>query len=320
MAATKYLGQKNVFLALWIAIIFAFGMVIFAYSNILLRQECPPKEDAPIEIANNTTNNQVQHGTHHRFEHIIVPDHCGSPLRGLEFDKIYTYGKWSKGKSLRRPDEFYSDADWPPNDIQKISASGPGSDRGYATVTSLKIVKETIAKFKVRSMIDIPCGDVNWIFDSFETDTLPLYVGLDISFGVIGANQQRFGHHRNKHFLFWDATACALPKFRIGEGEEQSVDLVHVRDVIQHMTLDQGVRYFCNVFKSGAKVLITTTFEDGVNRNIREGGFYESNLMAEPFSFPRWDCVATHPTHEKDLTCVYNLTEGWLQEFTSSKC
>lgn len=123
--------------------------------------------------------------------------------------------------------------------------------------------------------------------------------------------------------MFWDATDCTLPKFQNNEreGAEQSVDLVHVRDVIQHMTLDQGVRYYCNVFKSGAKVLITTTFtEPKVNEGAKEGGFYENNILLEPFSFPQGDCIATHPKHEKDLTCVYDLTEGWVQEFMSSKC
>ena len=111
-------------------------------------------------------------------------------------------------------------------------------------------------KFNIKSMIDVPCGDVNWIHDSFETDTLPLYVGLDITIVVpsLKINNQRFGHHNNKEFYIWDATECALPKFHNGtSGEEQSFDLVHIRDGIQHMHLDQGVKYFCNVFKSGAK-------------------------------------------------------------------
>jgi len=279
-------------------------MIILAYSIIL---QCPPKmmeDDASVKVEDVPINQTMQ-------PFGIVPDNCESPMRGLQFDKIYDQGKWFEGKHLRHPSDFYSNADWPPKDIQRISASGAGSDRGYATVTSLKIITDAISKFNVKSMIDIPCGDVNWIFDSLETDTLPLYIGLDISFGVIDVNKQRFGHHKNKHFRFWDATVCPLP----------ATDLVHVRDVIQHMTLDQGVKYFCNVFKSDAKVLITTTFSEPVeNMNIREGGFYENNLLLEPFSFPPGNCNATHPKHEKDLTCVYNLTEGWVHEFMLSKC
>ena len=151
---------------------------------------------------------------------------------------------------------------------------------------------------------------------------MPLYIGLDVTSAVIEVNKQRFGHHNNKHFYFWDATECTLPKYQNENSVEQmSVDLVHVRDVVQHLSLERGVKYFCNVFKSGAKVLITTTYAQATsNRNIKEGDFYENNLKLEPFSFPNGDCIETHPSHEKDLTCVYNLTEPWVQEYMSTKC
>jgi hypothetical protein len=119
-------------------------------------------------------------------------------------------------------------------------------------------------------MIDIPCGDANWIFDSYETDTLPLYVGLDVATNVLKVNKQRFAHHSNKQFHFWDATACEVPKFInassssndsiIKEQQQQllwsSFELVHVRDVIQHMTPSMGIKFFCNVFRAQPKVLI----------------------------------------------------------------
>ena len=178
-------------------------------------------------------------------------------------------------------------------------------------------------------MIDVPCGDVNWIFDSLETDTLPLYVGLDVTNSVIKVNRERLGHHINKQFFFWDATLCPLPKFcnetaasKGGDGgKEQSFELVHVRDVIQHLTLDQGIRYFCNIFTSGAKVLITTTYPSATsNTNIAEGRWYKNNLRLEPFSFPEVNCTRTHPGIEDDHTCIYILTENWVKEFVSSKC
>ena len=240
----------------------------------------PPKTTHSIDDTLSKTLNE----TFHQFG--IVPDQCKSPIRG-HFDKIYEGGNWSWGMSLCQPSHFYSDAAWPSKKIRKISASGGGSDLGYPTITSLKIIKDTISKFNVKSMIDIPCGDVDWIFDSLETDTLPLYIGLDIAGAVIEVNKQRFRHHMNKQFSFWDATACALPRFQNVTSEDQAVDLVHVRDVIQHMTLDQGVRYFCNVFKYVAKVLITTTFEYVRNKNITEGTYYNNNLLLEPFSFPQ---------------------------------
>ena len=150
----------------------------------------------------------------------------------------------------------------------------------------------------------------------------------------------------NKHFYLWDAVSCALPKFlnvatittpsaaagagaaatveNDNDGEDRgykSVDLVHVRDVIQHLSLAQGVQYFCNVFRSGARVLITTSYNDfTANQDILEGDWYQNNLRLEPFSFPEKNCVYTHPDHEPDYTCVYDLMEDWVHQFVAEKC
>ena len=114
-----------------------------------------------------------------------------------------------------------------------------------------------------------------------------------------------------------------LPKFRnASNGAEQPFDLVHVRDVIQHMNLSQGVQYMCNVLKSGAKVLITTTFPIGFNVDSAEWEGYPNDLSSEPFSFPASDdCIPTHPDLEGDLTCAYDLTAGtWRQDYIKTKC
>eukprot|EP00571_Detonula_confervacea_P009283 CAMPEP_0172322658 /NCGR_PEP_ID=MMETSP1058-20130122/46515_1 /TAXON_ID=83371 /ORGANISM="Detonula confervacea, Strain CCMP 353" /LENGTH=284 /DNA_ID=CAMNT_0013038461 /DNA_START=234 /DNA_END=1085 /DNA_ORIENTATION=- len=280
------------------------GLIVLAYYS----SRCHLQEiDHSIKAVNHyaLNNNEPCHSFW------IIPDRCESPIRG-HFDRIYEKGNWNGGDSLRKPSDFYSDAAWPRNESLINSASGSGSALGYATETSLKIIKDTITKYNVKYMADIPCGDVNWIFDSFETDALPLYVGLDITGAVIKLNNERFAHHRNKQFHFWDATTCALPRFQYENGDKQAFDLVHVRDVIQHMTLDQGVQFFCNVFNGGPKVLITTTYETASeNENISEGGWYMNNLLLEPFSFPKTHCILTHPKIENDFTCVYNLTEDW---------
>jgi len=252
-------------------------------------------------------------------ELIVIPDQCNSPSRG-QFDKIYKEGHW--GMIQQTPSDFYGNAEWPTPESRMKSASGEGSNLGYNTVASLKIIKDTIVKYSVKTMVDMPCGDVNWILDSFETDSLPLYVGLDITSAVVKVNKQRFAHHTNKRFYFWDATQCILPRIRYGESEgTKPFDLVHVRDVIQHMSLDQGVKYFCNVFESGAKVLITTTYNKGKNNQIAEGGWYENNLSEEPFSFPKnVTCIHTHQKTEKDDTCVYDLLEPWVKAYIEKKC
>ena len=68
----------------------------------------------------------------------------------------------------------------------------------------MDILRETIQSENVKTMIDLPCGDLNWILDSWETDSLELYLGLDIAKPVIDVNVQRLAHHSNKLFRRWD--------------------------------------------------------------------------------------------------------------------
>ena len=55
---------------------------------------------------------------------------------------------------LRQPSDFYSDANWPTKATRQKSSSGTGSDLGSATQTSLHIIKDTIAKYDVKTMIE----------------------------------------------------------------------------------------------------------------------------------------------------------------------
>ena len=284
-----------------------------------------PSSLAPVVTHEASASQQQQR--HLKGDFQVVPNQCNSTKRGV-FDKIYSEGSWQRG--LRKPSDFYSGAAWPPNPIQQNSASGPGSNRGYMTVASLKVLTDAIVKYNVTSMVDIPCGDVNWIFDSYITDTLPKYIGLDVTSAVIDVNKQRFGHHRNKRFFFWDATECDMPMFYDGSSDNpQSVDLVHVRDVIQHLTLAQGVKYYCHVFKTRPRILVTTshTRTDGrlINKDIKEGDCYDANIFLEPFSFPEgegMDCFKHDAREGREFTCVFDLRkhDDWVQNYLALKC
>jgi hypothetical protein len=123
---------------------------------------------------------------------IISPNHCESPLSTHNaFDRVYNNGIWSNNQPLRQPADFYNNAHWPPSELSRTSASGGGSARGSETENSLAILLDTIDRYNVTSMIDVPCGDVNWIFDSYATDTLPVYIGLDVSNEVLELNRLR---------------------------------------------------------------------------------------------------------------------------------
>jgi hypothetical protein len=258
---------------------------------------------------------------------IFVPDSCDMAVSASSqkittaFNQVYDQSTW--GGTKLKPEDFYNNANWPP--AERKAGSGPGSDLGVATRVSLRILNEVIKQRNITSMIDVPCGDANWVFDSIWTDHhLSIFLGLDVALHPVQQNSLRFSHHINKAFRQWDATGCSFPKFKWSPKEEpRSFELVHVRDVLQHLPLDSGVRFLCNVFSSGAKVLATTTFPKVFrNRNIIAGEFYRNNLFKEPFDFPKGSgvCEATHPILERDETCIFDLQQDWVAQFIESKC
>jgi hypothetical protein len=259
---------------------------------------------------------------------ILHPMSC-KHMHTSQFDNIYVSEFW--GPKLPKPEGFYGNAHFPPP--SRSSSSGGGSDLGPRTINSLDILRKTIKGFNISTMIDIPCGDVNWIFDSWETDSLDLYIGLDVVKPVIDLNTRRFAHHNNKVFAQWDGSYCTLPKFLkpsislhnlpgTTRQSHQSIDLIHSRDVLQHLTLQAGLSFLCNMVTSGARVLISTTFPNGFNSNIQPGQFYYNNLDLPPFSLPKNKnaCVSTHPELEPDQTCVYDLTGDWVKSWVQEKC
>jgi hypothetical protein len=93
-------------------------------------------------------------------------------------------------------------------------------------------------------------------------DTLPVYLGADVVRSVIELDTKRFQHHRNKHFIPWDFAACPIPKYvdNLGScddhgeakaGAIKSFEVVHARDVIQHMPIEKGVQAVKNIMASG---------------------------------------------------------------------
>jgi hypothetical protein len=91
-------------------------------------------------------------------------------------------------------------------------------------------------------------------------------------------------------------------------------DLIHMRDVIQHMPMNVAMRTIQHVVASGAKYLVTTTWqgEQYVNKDDRKSdAFYQNNLAAEPFNFPPpLFCKKSHADNsEQDDTCLYDIAQ-----------
>ena len=237
-------------------------------------------------------------------KHFSLEGQCD--VAGSVFERIYIQGAW--GATLAKSSAYY----YTYGKIERLSrqsSSGPGSQIGENTQTSLEFLSQLIRELNVTSFLDVPCGDTNWQFQSWEIDSLPIYVGLDITRSVVQLNKEKFSFHSNKIFALWDFATCPLPKFRSRFARSQIFDMIHVRDVIQHMPLKKAAAAIDNIVNSGIKYLVASTYANGDNReNIEEGSWYPANLAREPFHLPSpVRCVETHPKHEADVTCLYIL-------------
>lgn len=185
------------------------------------------------------------------------------------------------------------------------SKSGPGSTLEETKKLREKI-KNLIKDKNIKSVVDIPCGDFNWMKEIvFNFDS---YIGGDIVEQAIEENNKRYSNSSIK-FIHFDILKDNIPKG----------DLLIVRDIIGHLPLNDGVTVISNILKSECKYLLSTTWakkigdtwavctEDEVDRQnegVEYGRFYPVNLMAEPFNLPKADEYL-----EEDVI-VHNFEKG----------
>ncbi|MGH6681620.1 MAG: class I SAM-dependent methyltransferase, partial [Bradyrhizobium sp.] len=152
------------------------------------------------------------------------------------------------------------------------SRSGDGSEFKQTEAIRAKL-PDLFKEFSVTSLLDIPCGDFNWM-QLLDLDIE--YVGADVVAELIERNQLRYGRPR-RHFEILDITQQTLP----------NVDLILCRDLLVHLSFGEIENALANITRSGSRYLLTTTFPSrGVNSDIKAGQWRPLNLQRPPFSFP----------------------------------
>lgn len=183
--------------------------------------------------------------------------------RSKAFEKIFTTDFWGGGESR----------------------SGPGSRIDY-TANVRKLIAHALKEYHVGHVLDAPCGDVNWqpLIEGFNSTR---YTGYDIVPQIIQQNTERFRDWPNVEFARVDFVNTPITV---------NPDLVLCRDGIQHNSLKDGVRGFCNLESSGAKYLVTNWHTEtgrgflpdhDINFDIQFGGAYPINVFTHPFNFSR---------------------------------
>lgn len=171
------------------------------------------------------------------------------------------------------------------------SRSGLGSELD-ATAHLRAELPKLFRSLKIKSIVDIPCGDFGWLR---KTD-LPVetYIGADIVEAIIHNLQGIYQGSRTGteyRFCVLDLTQSNLPK----------VDMVLCRDCLVHFSYKSIAKVIDNLKRSGATYLLTTTFTElPGNIDIQDGDWRPLNLEAAPFRFAKPEKIINEKCTEVD--------------------
>jgi hypothetical protein len=156
------------------------------------------------------------------------------------------------------------------------SVSGFGSTLA-ATENLRRRLPELIDELGIESILDVPCGDFNWMRHVLRERPQVDYTGFDIVPALVQRLQEEFGSDRMR-FLHRNVISDPLPR----------TDLVVNRDFLIHMSYRDAKSVIANVKRSNSSWLLANTY-----RNIREnsdiitGRWRFIDLMKPPYGFPQ---------------------------------
>ncbi len=163
------------------------------------------------------------------------------------------------------------------------SRSGVGSELA-ATRALIDGLPAMFKRLEIRSFLDIPCGDFNWMKAVAFGDVA--YIGGDLVPSLVERNAERFGS-RKRRFEVLDIVEDRLP----------DADMIFVRDCLIHMDNALILRALHNIRRSSFRYICLThdlNHERFPGRNIEldravDGVNFEfrpNDFELAPFSFP----------------------------------
>ena len=199
-----------------------------------------------------------------------------SPIR-LVNKRIYNNNKkkiFNKNSYNERFELIYKTNFWSSNE----SVSGLGSEIKN-TINIQKEIFEIINKYNIKTILDAPCGDFNWIKNILNDDLD--YLGGDIVKDLIEKNLSEYKKD-NINFKQLDIISDVLP----------DADLLICRDCLIHLSFKSINLFFKNIKKSNIKLLLLTSYKlkdpnkKIINLDIPDGEFREIDLTEPPFNLP----------------------------------
>lgn len=140
-------------------------------------------------------------------------------------------------------------------------ASGAGSSMTY-TRSTRTFLETVVRRYDIRSILDVPCGDFQWMPIVLSAQPRIRYFGGDILRELVNEHQQHFASRSRWTFGVVDA-ANALPSGQY--------DLVFMRDMLQHLSPGNILDVLRNVNASRFKYLLVTDYPKEVANKAKRG-------------------------------------------------
>lgn len=155
------------------------------------------------------------------------------------------------------------------------SISGTGSSL-YQTRIIRKEIPILLKNYKIKKMIDAPCGDFNWMQHT-DLQYLDKYIGVDIVKEIIKQNNTKYSNSRIQ-FKYKNICVDRLP----------ASDLVFCRDLMNHLNYKDINKALANLKRSKITFLLLTTFtQHQVNNDLKSDIWRPLNFEMPPFNFPK---------------------------------
>lgn len=179
------------------------------------------------------------------------------------------------------------------------SSSETGSGRGSEIENTKELrrrLPELIKNRNIKTLVDAPCGDCNWITDVLRNENLE-YVGVDIVDRVIAENKEKFKNLgiKNASFKTADIRFDSLPKS----------ELILMRDCLFHLSFSDINNVLKNLDRTNYSFLLVTTHigrHSIVNKDIISGDFRHLDIFKPPLNFCQQhilDTISEYSASEK---------------------
>jgi len=208
---------------------------------------------------------------------------------GDRLQHAYIYGVMGTMADFDLKDHFHYGM-WAGGGAETVS--GAGSTARY-TERLRPALHQLISSLNVKTLLDAPCGDFNWM--QYLDLSGVQYIGVDIVEQVVAENKERFARP-GVDFRVSDITKDPLP----------SATLMLCRDVILHLPYMAIADLFENISKSEIDYILISSHVVPINRDLAVPGAARLvNLTAAPFDFPR----------PKPSNCIPDWVRGYPERY-----